>query len=109
MDRAVYACCAFEDCDGLERGLELIRVDFIRINERGNRETMVHLNLKLSVQLVVEFWIVCATKAVREEQEEQTAEEEGDEVHALEGVLPVGGSWRGSHVLGNLVDCTGYQ
>jgi hypothetical protein len=61
------------------------------------------------VQLVVEFWVVCATKAVREKQEEETAKAEGDEMHALEWVLPVGGFWRGSHVLGNLVDCTGYQ
>ena len=42
---------------------------------------------------------------VQEEQEEETAKEEGDEMKALKRVFLVSGSWRGSHVLGDPVSC----
>ena len=74
MDRAVYACCASEDCDSLEGKLGSFHLH-ICIEGIGAR-IVVHLDR--FVQLVVECWAVRATEAVPEEQEEETAKEEGD-------------------------------
>ena len=44
-----------------------------------------------------------------EEQDEETAKEEGEEMKAVEWVFLVGELWRGNHVVGDVASCPEYK